>query len=341
MSLILHQSGIKRLSDCDLQFWLEEIRRTTGKKYLPLYLLQGTAMHRTAQLLHTDVSLMLESEDIVPILIDNFMTEELEYEASLGNEYMWDNGEKKDRQKIIEDFTPAFKNYCKAPWNDPKTYTLLYNETSFRLKFGPAIFEGQIDQLRQYNELAAPELRGKLVEIDLKSGAQAPNQTFLDRDYQHSMYNLACMLSDEVWQEDKRKNDNGEWIVEKKKIKPVKRKPDESWWYHLRNHIPYKRASTKAGVRYRPGDERGDPRHVTHRSEKELEYWKKYFCDIHARLRMSTKQGFKPRPSLMDCATCKAKELCLGIIRGDTEGAREIQDLFKEAGLNTEEQLNV
>lgn len=334
MKLTLHQSGMKQLLDCELKYYLEEVTRDISeKKYLPMYWLVGTAVHRTIQLLHFDVSLFKDPVDVLPILIDKFIDEELSFESSQGNEYVWDRGEKRDRQSIIEDFAPAIANYCKAPWNDPDTYNLLVNETSFRLTKGNAVFQGTIDQVREYKDNAHDErLRKLLVEIDLKTGKETPNSVFLSNDIQHSMYSLACLFAEEMWEEDRYNTGDG-WVTKTRAVKPIKRKPDENWWYHIRNHIPYKRNSTKQGVRFSKGDERGDPRFVTSRSEKELSYWFDYFCKLHFRIRSGNVSSFLPRPSQRDCTMCKVASMCSAVIRGDTEGKEKINNLLKEAGI--------
>ena len=329
---ILRQSDIKKLRGCGLQFYLEKVRKGTPKKYIKMYLITGSAVHEVLQILHTDVSLMDDPGDVLPMLLSSAIDKKISVEKQDGNEIVWDKSEEVDRQSIIADFTDALVNYCRAPWNDPTTYDLLANEHSFYLELGSHKYTGTIDQVRRYKD------SGKVVLMDFKTGAQAPSKAFLDRDIQHSLYSMACWKSQDMWLEDHYHNGE-EWISKKEKKKPIETLPDESWWYQVRRHIPYKRAGNAAGRRYRKGDERGDPRIITKRPEKILKYWEEFFAQTSDFVLIAGEDAYQPNPDIMTCTSCRVQGLGTAYMLSKADGLNKakVLRLYKEAGLSEKE----
>ena len=147
-------------------------------------------------------------------------------------------------------------------------------EQTFRLNIGRYAFEGRFDQLRRDGD--------RLILVDFKSGDWRPSEDFLRRSYQLSLYAYA------VWQ-------------------AYGQIPDAVWWYHLKDHLAYKRAYKGKQA----GEERGPAIYETYRTEKDLEYLQKDLRRVCQAIRFN--MFFRSPSQVGSCnGFCRFKDECLG-----------------------------
>jgi len=111
--------------------------------------------------------------------------------------------------------------------NNNRGLEVIHSEASFEFNINSYTIEGTIDLIYR-NE------HGQVVLRDIKTDSTEPSPGFLARDIQFSVYYLGA-------------------------IRGLGIKPDVLEWYHIRNLVPYKRATTKNGVKFNAGDIRGNP----------------------------------------------------------------------------------
>lgn len=83
-------------------------------------------------------------------------------------------------------------------------------------------------------DLIYKDRNGLIVLRDIKTDSAEPSSNILARDIQFSIYFLGALRGLGI-------------------------KPDLLEWYQVRNAVPYKRKTTKNGVKFHPGDARGNP----------------------------------------------------------------------------------
>jgi hypothetical protein len=97
-------------------------------------------------------------------------------------------------------------------------------------------------------------------------------------------------------------------------------------WYHLRDHIPYKRT----GNHHREGEERCDPRRCTKRSPQQLATLKHELSKIAS----SIHRGIFPRnPSYATCGVCPYADICVQDSMGkalNRNQQRQVKELMEE-----------
>lgn len=352
--LKIHQHKIKKRYSCGMKFYLEEILQVK-REAVPHFFLTGSAVHEVISTLHKDKELFRYPNDILPIMLRSELELQEGYYKNRGMFVTWPSDKKKLVDTFVDDYTKAIINYCQKDYNDPDAYTLLANEFSFSLDIGKNDVRGTIDQVRLYDsnsELISPmdgdSLAGRIVLIDLKTDANYPNQAFLDRDVQLSLYSLACKEAQSLISHKYVTTEDGKVVKKAQEEKPILELPDEIWYYMLVKHIPYKKGSPKKGPRaktgrsYNKGDERGDPRYNTYRREKQLEFTRNQIKQFAREVNYASPEVYQPNPSTLQCVNCSVASHCMTtmIEYGENKVTSEqVESLFEQAGLNLEEQL--
>jgi len=210
---------------------------------------------------------------------------------------------------LVEEAVQMLGNYRDKDYNRDSEVTL--SEAKFMLKVGRNVFSGTVDQVRQNDD-------GSYTLLDFKSSKFAPNQQFLDLDYQLGLYALAC------WRGVFKMPDGTMRMLE---IPPEKL---DIVYYQLRDHLVYKRN----GNGFVAGDERGDPRRFTSRSRKQLISLKRDLAAIASNIN----RGVFPRhPSTNTCPTCAFASICvedsLGTVlnRSEVKQVQHLLDQMEEA----------
>lgn len=201
----------------------------------------------------------------------------------------WKDGRNAMVEHLVEESVPMLTNYREKDWNHDADVIL--SEAKFMLKVGRNVFSGTVDQVRRNED-------GSHTLIDCKSSKFAPNQTFLDLDYQLGLYALAC------WR--------GVFKLPNGTMRMLEIPPEQLsiCYYQLRDHIPYKRN----GKGYQAGDELGDPRRFTSRTRDQLNALKRDLAAIATNIN----RGVFPRnPGMINCPSCQFADLCLGDAQGD------------------------
>ncbi len=184
--------------------------------------------------------------------------------------------------------------------------------TKFTVKIGRAgIFRGTIDMLRRM-----PDEKFELV--DFKSSKFSPAEAMLNVDYQFSIYAYA------LWK--------GVFKMPDGKLKMLAIKPEniDICWYHLRDHLEYKR-NGKNGV---IGDEKGDPRRITSRTRDQLADMKRDLSAIASNIH---RMSFPRNPSYSTCPLCSYSNHCvedsngLALNRNERKVVQELINQNKEA----------
>ena len=169
---------------------------------------------------------------------------------------------------------------------------VILSEDTFLQKIGWAgWFSGTIDQVRKHPD-------GVFELVDFKTSQFNPCQAFLDTDYQFGIYGYS------LWKG-------------RLKIPPEKLKIN---WYHLRDHIPYKR-NCKGG---QAGEERGDPRRSTSRSRQQMNEMKRDLSKIASQIRQ---KKFPRNPSYSSCPLCPYSKDCTADSMGSALNKKQEQQL--------------
>jgi RecB family exonuclease len=236
------QSQIVTYMICQRRFYYAHIIGLE-REFTSPYFITGNAMHKAIWMLHDGADIL--SEDALRYIIDRTEAETILKENC---PVRWTNTKGEDRETQVNDWIddtlPILKNYWSKSYN--RDAQIIYAETEFRVNIGPFPFIGTIDQLRlQDNEYHL---------IDFKSGTSGLSQTFLDLDYQLSIYAYACAY--------------GKFKVGEEWINPIGIIPHKLAVYKLNDHLPYKNNSGKNGKK---GEERGPGRYFTTRTLADFE----------------------------------------------------------------------
>ena len=184
-----------------------------------------------------------------------------------------------ERAKFQEEAVSMLKGYREKDYN--REAEVILAEAPFTLTVGKQTFTGTVDQLRRNPD-------GSIELVDFKTSRFSVSQAFLDVDYQMGLY--AAALRSGVFQ------------VDGKPRMPAIL-PNRITWYHLRHHIPYKRKTRGADV----GDERGDPRLTTRRTERDLE---ELIRDVGMIAEAIQRGLFPKNPSQNTCGFCPYAGQC-------------------------------
>jgi RecB family exonuclease len=194
--------------------------------------------------------------------------------------------ETEEWDQYLSDAVAMLEGYRSKSYN--RTCKILLAEAQFSVKLGRQTLTGTIDQVRQ-----RPDETIELV--DFKSGKTAPPQAFVDLDYQLSIYAYALRF--------------GTLLVDGKLVQPHQA-VDTLTLYHLRQHIPYRRATNGKSA----GEERGDPRISSVCHMNKMRALKADVSQVAKMIQL----GLHPRsPDALKCGVCAYADAC----RGTTQDA--------------------
>ena len=265
MKRAMRQSSLKTYLFCPRSYQLRFIEDTLPAFRNPKALF-GSAIHELIRRMHAGEWEM----DIADAYLQVF--EDLEHGEEGKIPIRWKE-EAKERAQFEEEVMAMLTGYRTKFYN--RDAEVLLSEAPFTLAVGKQVFTGTVDQVRKNPD-------GTIELVDFKTSRFAVNQAFLDVDVQMSLYAAA------LWRGVFR-TDIG--------LRMLGILPDRCTWYHLRHHTPYKR---KTG-NFEAGDERGDPRLVTRRTETDLEE----FFEEAGMIAEAIDRGLFPKnPSQLTCGFC-------------------------------------
>ena len=271
MRRAMRQSSLKAYLFCPRSYQLR-FREDTPPAFRNPKALFGSAIHELIRRMHADEWEM----DLLEAYRQTF--EMLEQGENAKIPIRWQN-EAKERALLEEEAVAMLTAYREKSYN--RETEVLLAEAPFTLSVGKQVFTGTVDQVRRNPD-------GTIELVDFKTSRFAVSQAFLDVDVQMSLYAAA------LWRGAFR-TDEG--------LRMLGILPDRCTWYHLRHHIPYKR---KTGA-FQAGDERGDPRLVTRRSEADLEE----FFEEAGMIAEAIGRGLFPKnPNPMHCGFCAYGGAC-------------------------------
>jgi hypothetical protein len=166
-------------------------------------------------------------------------------------------------------------------------------------------FTGTVDQIRENPD-------GSLEMLDFKTSQRVPPEAALVSSYQLILYSLAMLYGTfQTAHEDVR----------------FMQLPDHSTWYHLRNHIPYKRKTTIGDRVFLKGDEKpGDPRHRISITPDMIAAFRK---DV-GKIARAINEGIFPRiASTANCSLCKFSRACMQDKESDALNNKQLADLHE------------
>ena len=304
MDTPLHQSDVKTYLRCPRSF---HYRQTDDIQpaWRNAAAVHGTIIHRLIEQLHQG----LWNMDVGEQYIDEMNHQEFHCEESTVPIY-WKTDRDTEVAKLQKEAIEIIDGYRAKDYN--REANIILSESTFLLKLGRAgVFQGTVDQIRKQED-------GSFELVDLKTSKFAPDQTFLDLDYQLGLYSLACR--DGVFQQP-------DGSMQMLNIKPSNLRIT---WYHLRDHTLYKRKTNGKEV----GEEKGHPRRHTSRTEQQLNALKR---DLSA-VASSIRRGIFPRhPSTNTCPTCAFASICvedsLGTVlnRSEVKQVQHLLDQMEEA----------
>ena len=273
----LRQSLLNQYLFCPKSFQLEHLQNCRPG-YRSHAALNGSVVH---ELLHR---MNNGHWNLNPEWMYNEVLRQLEFE---GPEQLipvdWNNRDV-EVSRYREDAVEIITNYRLKPYN--RDAKVILSETPFTVKIGRVEFTGTVDQIRKNPD-------GKLELIDFKSSARTPNDAALASSYQLILYSLAMLYG--TFHEP-----NG----------PIQflQLPDYATWYHLRQHIPYKRKTTVGDQVYQKGDEKpGDPRHRICITSEMIAAFRR---DV-SKISRAINEGIFPRvASTATCSLCKFAQAC-------------------------------
>jgi len=273
----LRQSLINQYLFCPKSFQLDQIQRVSPA-YRSHAALNGSVIHELLHRMHTG------HWNLNPEWMYEEVLNPLEFE---GPEQLipvdWNNREA-EVSRYRDDAIEIITNYRLKPYN--RDAKVILSEASFTVKIGRVEFTGTVDQIRQNPD-------GTLELIDFKTSGRTPCKAALTSSYQLILYSLAMLY--------------GTFHTPEGPIQFLQL-PDYATWYHLRQHIPYKRKTTVGDQVYQKGDEKlGDPRHRINITPDMISAFRK---DV-SKIARAIKEGIFPRvASTATCSLCKFAQAC-------------------------------
>ena len=271
MKRALRQSSLKTYLFCPRSYQLRFLE-DTPPQFRNSKALFGSAIHELIRQMHAGDWEM----DIAEVYRQVF--KELEHDEEGEIPIRWQN-EAKERALFEEEAVAMLTGYREKAYN--RETEVLLAEAPFTLAVGKQVFTGTVDQVRKNPD-------GTIELVDFKTSRFAVSQAFLDVDVQMNLYAAALQ--------------QGAFRTEEG-LRMFGILPDRCTWYHLRHHIPYKRKTSTAQA----GDERGDPRIVTRRTEADLE---EFFEDVRMIAEAIDRGLFPKNPNPMHCGFCAYGGAC-------------------------------
>ena len=290
----LRQSLLNQYLFCPKSFQLEQIQGV-HPVYQSHAALNGSVIHELLHRMHTG------HWNLNPEWMYDEVLHQLEFE---GPEQPipvdWSN---RDDQvsRYREDAVEIISNYRLKPYNQEAR--IILSETPFTVKIGRVEFIGTVDQIRKNPD-------GKLELIDFKSSARIPPEAALSSSYQLILYSLAMLY--------------GNFHTPQGLIQFLQL-PDHATWYHLRNHIPYKRKTTVGDQVFQKGDEKpGDPRYRISITPDMIAAFRK----DAGKIARAINEGIFPRvASTATCSLCKFSKACMQDKESDALSNRQQAEL--------------
>jgi len=297
---VLHQSTIKDYCFCPKLFQYRHIDNLPPA-FRNLSAVNGIVIHAVLRKLHTENWHLDPRQEY----LDQFHYEENHSEETYIPIY-WKGDRDAEVNKFTDEAVSIIEGYRSKDGNREARVFLV--EASFMVKMGRAgPFAGTIDQLRQAED-------GSYELVDFKTSKFTPDQAFLDTDYQFGIYAYA------LWK--------GSFQMPDGSVKMLHIPLDKLTiiWYHLRDHIPYKRATNGRSA----GEEKCDPRRYTKRNTQQLTELK---CDL-SKIALSIRRGIYPRhPSYSTCPVCPFAGICVEDSKGkglNRNQQRQVKELVEE-----------
>ncbi len=290
----LRQSLINQYLFCPKSFQLEHLQKTRPG-YRSHAALNGSVIH---ELLHR----MYNGHwNLNPEWMYDEVLQWLEFE---GPEKLipvdWNNRET-EVSRYREDAIEIINHYRQKPYN--RESRIILAETPFTVKVGRVTFTGTVDQIRENPD-------GTLELLDFKTSARVPPAAALSSSYQLILYSLAMLY--------------GAFHTAHEDVRFMQL-PDHATWYHLRNHIPYKRKTTVGDRVFVKGDEKpGDPRHRINITPDMIAAFRK---DV-GKIARAINEGIFPRiASTANCSLCKFSKACMQDKESDALNNRQLAEL--------------
>ena len=299
MEVAFHQSTVKSYLSCPRSFkyrYHDQIQ----PKWRGSAAVHGTVLHRMIERLHSG-GWNLDAETVYQMTL----ADEEAYGQDCELPIFWKGGRDEQIAKLTEEAVEMIEGYRDKDYNREATVALA--EAKFMLKLGRNVYAGTIDQLRDNGD-------GTYTLVDFKTSQFQPDPGFLDVDYQMGLYAYA------LWK--------GVFTLPDGSMKMMQIPPEKLTiiWYHLRDHLRYKRATNGHAV----GEEKGDPLRYTSRTREQLAELKRDLSDVAS----SIKRGVFPRnPDQQRCGWCAFSEMCLEDSRGNALNRKQqsqVQQLMEK-----------
>jgi len=290
----LRQSLVNQFLFCPKSFELERLQNCRPG-YRSHAALNGSVVHELLHLLHNG------HWGLNPASKYDEVIHQMEFE---GPEHLipvdWNNREvevEKYRDMAVE----IINNYRQKPYN--REARVILSEVQFTVKIGRVAFTGTVDQIRENPD-------GLLELIDYKTSQRVPPEAALVGSYQLILYSLAMLY--------------GTFHSPQGPVQFLQL-PDHATWYHLRNHIPYRRKTTVGNRVFLKGDEKpGDPRHRISITPDMIAAFRK---DV-AKIARAIKEGIFPRvATTANCSLCKFSKACMQDKESCALSKRQISEL--------------
>lgn len=298
----LHPSSLVQWQSCGRQFEIETMRRVPPAWRHPSAL-NGTAIHRVIDLVHSRNLWNVDRAAIAAVYRECFSWAVLnpvrEEEANVP--VFW--GEHRDEEtafpRLAADGLDMINGYRHDPRN--REAKILVSEGKWRATFGGFDWEGTIDQARDLGD-------GTVQLVDLKSGQERMNATSLALWPQGFTYVLA--LAHAVFRPIAA-DQFAPWT-------PLKLNVSRLSWLHLRDYIPYLKASRRGSVEYKRGDLRGPAFYDVEVTKQALS---SHVREIGMFAQAVASGRFERRPSTYQCSRCKVAATCLKDFYGSLDEA--------------------
>ena len=275
--LQLRQSLINQYLFCPKSFELEHLQncRPGHRSHAAL---NGSVVHELLRQLHSG------QWDLDPAKAYDQVLHLIEFEGSERCIPVDWNNREEEVCKYRVDAVEIINRYRQKPYNSEARVIL--SEAPFTVKIGRVEFTGTVDQIRK-NPDATLEL------IDFKTSSRTPHESALTSSYQLILYSMAMLY--------------GTFHTENGEVQFLQL-PDYATWYHLRQHIPYKRRTTVGDMVYQKGDAKpGDPRHRVKMTPDMISAFRKDVSKIASAIH---EEIFPRVASTATCSLCKFSHAC-------------------------------
>ncbi len=303
MSEAMRQSSIKNYMTCSRAFRYQHIDNFEPS-FRSVPMVHGAVIHKILHLINSE-HWDLNVDYIYPELFDK-----AEYHSEESHiPIFWKENREETIKKLTNEAVEMLNNYRSKDYN--KNSKVGLSEAKFTVKLGRAgLFSGTIDLLRKNPD-------GVIELVDYKTSQFAPADAFLATDFQLGIYAYACWM--------------GTFKFPDGSLKMLNIPPEDLSivYYHLRDHLEYKRNCGNGNI----GDEKGDPRRITKRTRTQLSDLKR---DLSAIVSNIHRMSFPRNPSWSTCPHCSFTNICaedsegLALNRNERKIVQELINQKKE-----------